>query len=99
MPTAEKSDKNDTPYIPVNNLIKPLREYQYSLKSDDIFGPFDLPSCKIFIKIISIKRGDIKKFTTVKREVEDILLGGKKEKEFKSWLESVKQAAVIEYIK
>ncbi len=89
----------DGELIPTNFLIKPLRKYQYSLKSGDMFGPLELPTCNLFIQVADVKKGKAKPFDIVKAEVEKAVTQDSMDREFNKWLASIRRAAVIEYTK
>ena len=91
--------KVDSELIPSNFLIKPLRNKQSSLQSGDMFGPIELPTCKLFVQISEVKYGKTMPFKTVKDKVEKAVTAHSIETAFNQWLSSVKKAAVIEYKK
>ena len=91
--------KVDSQFISANFLIKPLRHKSSSLQSGDMFGPIDLPSCKLFVQIAEVKHGSAKPFATVRNEVQKSLTSQSLDREFTNWLSTIRKAAVIEYKK
>ncbi len=86
-------------FIPADFLIKPLRTKNTSLQSGSMFGPIELPSCILFVQIAEVKKGNVKPFKTVEREVEKTLTRTSMDQAFSNWLDTVRKAAVIEYKK
>lgn len=91
--------KVDSELIPSNFLIKPLRNKKSSLQSGDMFGPIELPTCKLFVQVSKVKYGKTIPFNTVKDKVEKAVTAHSIETAFNQWLINIRKAAVIEYKK
>ena len=64
-----------------------------------MFGPIELPTCKLFVQVSKVKYGKTIPFNTVKDKVEKAVTAHSIETAFNQWLINIRKAAVIEYKK